>query len=218
MKKFITKKAINIIIKVLIILFSFTSCSSLNDNVQSDTKMDIEIQESSADEFSEANLEELGGKIRDLNTRPGINDVVIMVNGYPITRKDIEVQKIYDEFSQSKSNTEDIINSLIRYRVIKCEADRLNVNVEQSTVSEYIGQIKKSLENKEPGTEVILSMIKGAGATIDEYINVLELSAYDMFQRDALRKKLKKEKSEDFEAYIDELVQRAEIEFLQDII
>lgn len=189
------------ILAVVCLIFIFVSGCS-----QKDEKVSLPKNTSNTDEIIK-----ISEKIKNLDKISNINDVVIIVNGFPITRKDFETQKIYQRDAQNKN----IIDSLIRTKAIKSEAIRLNIQPSKEKINAYLTQIRESISNKEEGSETITTYIKTLGLSIEEYLELLEESTYDMYQREALWEYVsEKDNLADYEEYVDNLAKKADIKFV----
>ena len=179
-----------------------------------DTGKDVSISSNDAD--SDTNEKELwysiGARIKGISMIQGIDDPAILVNGYSITKKEIETQKILKDAPNSSSLKENI-NLMIRAKVVWAEAIRLGIQPSQDRINAYVEQSKEGLGEGTP--EMILSYIEGMGITQEEYLAMLEKAAYEMFQKEALWTFVESsQKDKDYERYVDGLVKKANIEIL----
>ena len=222
----INKKQINVlffksiaVISMLILMSSFSGCvhketmSMDTDSEGDNSEINIFEQEQNVKNDIESWLF-IGLKVRELDSRPGMNEPVILVDGYSIIKKEIEIQKIYSECLNNATIKENIV-SLIREKAIKAEATRLGVQPPREKIEAYLEQVKRSLNEKTIGTETILAYMEGLEITQEEYLSMLEETAYDMYQREELRILLESlHKEKDYEEYVNEIVKRAKIEIL----
>lgn len=214
---------------VIIILFWETVCCDLTVNIMPDKpegmtfeannkpkeKSQIQISEymanNSGDEVEI--IKSIYRKIIDLSKRDGINDVIITVNGYDITRMDFEAQKISQK-TDSPEQEKEILYSLIKKRVLTSEAERLKIEPMQSSINDYMEQTKIILEEGGRDIEALQMYIDASYSSTEEYLIELEKSAYYMFQRDALRQYVEGLKKYDsFEEYVAIVIYNADIEF-----
>jgi len=159
----------------------------------------------------------VGTRIRALDDIPGIDEPVILVNGQPITRRNVEVIKIWGMMQNSFSLREGI-NAFIRDKVAILEAARLGIEPSQDAIEAYMRDIT---ENFEEGlgdfVEMMLSHLDGLRITLDEYFVQLEIMAYDSFLLDELWFYIEPQgRYPNWEAYVDSLVSRASIQFLDE--
>ena len=207
-----------VFVNIIFIIMCFFGCAPKGTNADIDDKIDvvssdipIQGQEEGMDSDTWLSL---GAEIRELNSISGMDEPVILVNGYPITKKEIETQKIYSKYL-GKETLKESIDSLIRARVAKTEAMRLDIQPSREKIDAYLKQVDETLKNKAVGTETIFAYMEGAGITQEEYLSTLEETSYDMFQREALWESVKASQNDkDYEQYMDELVCNAEIEIL----
>ena len=192
-----------VFVNIIFIIMCFFGCAPKGTNADIDDKIDvvssdipIQGQEEGMDSDTWLSL---GAEIRELNSISGMDEPVILVNGYPITKKEIETQKIYSKYLGKA----------------KTEAMRLDIQPSREKIDAYLKQVDETLKNKAVGTETIFAYMEGAGITQEAYLSMLEETSYDMFQRKALWESVKaSQKDKDYENYIDELVRNAEIEIL----
>ena len=71
-------------------------------------------------------MREKGEEYKNIYSNSENEDVVILVNGYEILRRDIEIQKTLGPLFNNITE-EDIIDDAIKNMVIKSEAERLNI-------------------------------------------------------------------------------------------
>lgn len=155
-----------------------------------------------------------GKRIRELDNIAGIDDSAMLINGHPITKREIETQKIHSEIFMI-TTVKESIESLIQQKAVEAEAIRMNIYPPQEKINTYIKQVDESLKNKVKGTEMIFAYMKGMGITQDEYLSMIEESAYEMYQREALWTKVQSlQKDKDYNKYVDELVKSAKVEFI----
>jgi len=160
----------------------------------------------------------------------GIDEPVIVVNGEPIRRREIEVMKIYDDVSLDTFSLRENIDSMIRDKVILQEARRQDLHPSQDRINDYIEPLVRLVEE---GDEWILAIIEGLGQTKEEFFAEQEKLAYDMFLKEALWLPIYEEQrneieveairrnvdynlvvQEFYERFVDELVENADIEIL----
>ncbi len=177
-------------------------------------KYDYEASESTLNNDEELNdlWFSVGLKYKELSSVPGIDDPVIIVNGLNITRKTIEYQKALQMLPNSKPLKDEIV-SIVRQKVVQSEAIKRGIKPSQESIDEYLKGEMDALKEEIPGTETILSYIKGMGITIEEYIETQEELAYSMYQRSELWLSVE-DTQESHDKFVDSLVEKAEIEIL----
>ena len=183
----------------------------------------------------------MGERVRNLSLIPGIDDPAILVNGHPITRRQIETDNIFaNRFAEVEplNTVIDSANRLIRENISLQVAKHLELQPSQEAINGSMESIRALIEH-ESGRHI--SFIEGLGMTIDEYLAMRESNAYNNFLiavlkeyfRDAnfseiraaadIRMEETNEAShraflnvvsEFFERYVDELVEQADIEIL----
>ena len=213
---------VNITILLLLIILCFSGCvqkeESMNavfsENMNSEEKND---RITNGETTNDVHLwTEIGQKIKNLESLSNINEAVIIVNGYNITKKDVETQKIYAEFLKDEDIREKIYG-LIKTKVIETEAKRLGISPDEEAINEYIKQSKDALEKGETGTEILLALMTGLGVTTEEYLSILREEIYTLYQSSALQQHLEqRENNFDYSIYTEDLVNKAEVEFLDE--
>lgn len=214
---------------LIIILFWETECCDRNVIIMPDKPegMTFEVnnkpKEESQIEISEymANnsgdeveiIKSIYKKIIDLSKRDGINDIIITVNEYDITRMNFEAQKIAQR-ADTPEQEKEILYSLIKNRVLTSEAERLKIKPLQSSIKDYMEQTKIILEEGGRDAEALQMYIDASYSSTEEYLIELEKSAYNMFQRDALHQYVEGLKKYDsFEEYVAIVMHNADIKF-----
>lgn len=204
-----------------LIIFGFAFDSENTNAVTSEnepTPTDFYITEEEQQAMNKEKIEKaasLGRKSKALSDVTGIDETVIIVNGYQISRRHYENKKLEGESMDSPMTVKNCVDSLVQTFAIKSEAERLNIKPLQQDIDNYMEQYKKALESKSQGTEIPLAYIEALGISVDEYLIELEKSVYNMFQREEFRKYLESEKGiTDFDKYFDELAKKADVEFL----
>lgn len=144
------------------------------------------------------------------------DDVVILVNGYEILRKDVEIQKTLAPLFNNITE-KDIINDAIKNLVIKSEAERLGIKPQQNDIDKYMEQMQNAFDNNYEGMDLLISYLESAGITLEDYMISLKVSAYNIFQRDELRKYVDS-KNLDYDKYIEDLINGADIQFNDEIL
>ena len=219
-KQIMNFKHIRFIVLVSILLtFYLSGCMKDKTSVGVETEKDkvnvnTSIQEQNMKTESDM-WKSIGARIRELDMVPEIDEVAILVDGYSITKKEFETQKIYSEILRNatiKESTE----ALIRAKAIEAEAIRMNIYPSKEKIEVYLRQVDESLKNRVNGTETIFAYMEGMGITQKEYLSMLEKSAYAMYQREALWASVESlQKDKDYEQYVDEVVNNAKIEFIE---
>ena len=202
----------------VVLIFCFSGCS-YKKTVE---RNEIEMYESNEEVSTQKPIEitntdawtKIGEEIRKLDDISGIDETVIIVNGQSITKKEIETQKIYAKNLGDKT-LNDYIKSIIRDKVIKAEAIRLDIEPLQESIDVYLNHVDVVLEEKAVGTETVFALMEGMKISKKEYLALQEKVAYDMYQREALWKAVELTQEEkNYEEYIDTLVGNATITVL----
>ena len=68
----------------------------------------------------------LGQKIKALSDNPEMSNVIIVVNDYEITKKDVETERIMSATPHSET-FEERVAKIIRDKVLETEAERLEI-------------------------------------------------------------------------------------------
>lgn len=223
---------------LLIYIFVLSACT----NVQKHTENTEIINESNQNSMASMNFDEtdtymiyftIGSRLKSLSNISGINEPVIIVNNKAITRKDIEIERIYIDYLDSIT-LKDRIELLIKNTVLTIEANNLGIEPSQENIMAYMENIKKAM-NYDDGQ--ISGYMDGMGITEEEHIASNENIAYNMYQREALWQKVKQPlenkivkeakkrnvsltevEREYYEKYVDDLVENADIKFLDNEI
>lgn len=169
-----------------------------------------------------------GTKIKELK---GIDTdaAVILVNGEKITAYDIESCRILTEIFE-KNDLEERIKDIVRDKVVECEANRRNIEPDAEELKAYLEQSRTLIENGE--VPYIEEYIRGRGITKEEYLDEMAESEYKIRKNAELYKIILEERYEEIEnnksketdesisdkeyidKYVDDLVEKAEIEYL----
>lgn len=202
----------------IILIFCLSGCS-YKKTVE---RNEIEVYESNKEVSTQKPIDitntdtwtKIGEEIRKLDDISGIDETALIVNGQSITKKEIEIQKIYTKNLEDKT-LNDYIKSIIRDKVIKAEAIRLGIEPLQESIDVYLNHVDMALEEKAVGTETVFALIEGMKISKKEYLALQKKVAYDMYQREALQKAVESTQQEkNYEEYIDTLVENATITVL----
>ena len=143
----------------------------------------------------------------------GIDEIVMYVEDLPVTRREIETERLYLKDKSIKG----AVDLLIWEYAAKAEAERLKIYPPQEKINAYFEQTKQSIEDKVPGTETIYIAMDVMQLSIDEYLEKSEEVIYNLYQREALWKYISDEDSlEDknaYDAYFDNLMKNAKVKF-----
>lgn len=215
-------------------VFVFSACSNVQkhtenlDIINKDNQYSVETVD-----FNDVDIYEIyftiGSKLRSLSDIPGIDDPVMLINENAITKKDVESEKIYIEYLHSITLKERI-ELLIKNMVLTIEARKLGIEPVQEDIINHMENIKKA-NDYDDGQ--ISGYIDGMGITKEEYLDVNEELAYNMYQRQALWQTVKKSmeneitreskkrglpisdvEKEYYEKYVDVLLEGADVEIL----
>ena len=215
-------------------VFVFSACSNVqkhtenSDIINKDNQYSVETVD-----FNDVDIYEvyftIGSKLRLLSDIPGIDDPVMLINGNAITKRDVESEKIYIEYLHSITLKERI-ELLIKNMVLTIEASKLGIEPVQEDIINHMENIKKA---NDYDVGQISGYIDGMGITKEEYLDVNEELAYNMYQRQALWQTVKKSmeneitreskkrglpisdvEKEYYEKYVDSLLESADVEIL----
>lgn len=207
------------ILAAVIGILSLTSCSGQESRNSDFMSTAIQEDNSNTDDFASYDEEtqkelwySVGVKCKELSTVPGIDDPVILVNGLQITKRTVEFQKALQILPNSKPLKDEII-SIVRSKVVQSEAIKRGIQPSQESIDAYLEQNLDVLKNEASGSAPILAYIEGMGMTIEEYMETQEELAYNMYQRSALWLSVKATQ-ESYDKFVDELVEKADIEIL----
>ena len=166
-------------------------------------------------------------EIRNLSLIPGIDDPVIMVNGSPITRREIERQHI---IAQGTRSLNDVIVQMIRDKVVIQEAVRLGLELDQSRLNNTMEIIIEVMSDSSEFSYILITtQIKGLGVTEAGVLAMMQEDFYKIILTSQLFDHIIDEAREEigwhisyssdseqefFERYVDDLVNNAHIEFL----
>lgn len=160
----------------------------------------------------------IGREIKALDDISGIDETVILVDDYPITRKTFEVQRIYTKYIKN-TTLKEAIEEIIKNTAIKAEAERLNIQPSEEKIDAYIESVDSTLREDVTGAEIDIALIEGLGITREEYILQQREIAYNMYQREALWLSVEdSQKDKDYDQYMDEIAKKADVEILDEEI
>ncbi|MBE7052212.1 MAG: hypothetical protein E7395_06555 [Ruminococcaceae bacterium] len=153
-------------------------------------------------------------KIRELDSISGIDDVVVIVSGKGITRRDVETAKIMRgvDITNDNETVKSILHNLMKHKAMKAEAERLNIEPDAADVEKYWKPIKDEIYDENADEFAKADMIS-LGLTKEEYVQRHIQIGYDMYQREALFK-FAAPAHGDYDRFADELIKKAKIEFL----
>ncbi|SHH34416.1 hypothetical protein SAMN02745221_02180 [Thermosyntropha lipolytica DSM 11003] len=172
---------------------------------------------------------QLGKKIAYEKNKKENEQIILLVNGDPITRKDFNIQKILLEAGGQKATDEDIINKLIEIQVLYQEAEKRNLVPELKEAEKFAHQQKQMLtaDPKPENADLILEYIKGQGLTVDEFFEQ-NIKGYQKGLalanlRQAVEKEQEKKSGEQIDAaareqnwndFKQKLIQQAKVEYI----
>jgi hypothetical protein len=111
------------------------------------------------------------GQMISQEVKKNDEQVVMIVNGDPITKKDYAIQKILLQTTDEKVSDETVKNKLIETTVIYQEAKRRGLEPSLNEAQEF-AKMQKNLLLSEPKAEnadLIIEYIEAQGFTVDEY-------------------------------------------------
>lgn len=101
--------------------------------------------------------------------------VVIWVNGLPISNNELQMRFRLQKASGLGTQTiKEVKNELIREKVIKKEAEKLNLLPTDEEVNKFISKEKEIVKNNPEYEAAVKKLISDWGLTEDEYWNVYE--------------------------------------------
>jgi len=111
------------------------------------------------------------GQMISQEVKKNDKQVVMIVNGDPITNKDYAIQKILLQTTDVKVSDETVKNKLIETTVIYQEAKRRGLEPSINEAKEFAMMQKKLLlsEPKAENADLIIEYIEAQGFTVDEY-------------------------------------------------
>ncbi len=138
-------------------------------------------------------------------------DIILSVNGYDISQELVDNIKLqYSSFGKEVAE-EQIIERLIREKVILSAAKEEGISVSKEEVEKLTDETFSKLQEDEKSTQFLNSLLEKNNMSLEEYkaqsFNAYELSLYSQ----KLSEKITHEKQIQFENYIDELVKKADI-------
>jgi len=154
----------------------------------------------------------MGARIKALSDIPGIDDIVILVEGISITRREIETQSILDN-SYGAVLLKETVDDIIREKAVQAEAVLLGIEPSQDNINSYLEQIRLGFENDVTGNELLLSYLEGMEMTVEEYLETMDKVAYVMFQGGALWASIESLQTyKTYEEYANDLMSKAKVE------
>jgi hypothetical protein len=111
------------------------------------------------------------GQMISQEVKKNDEQVVMIVNGDPITKQDYAIQKILLQTTDEKVSDETVNNKLIETTVIYQEAKRRGLEPSLNEAQEF-AKMQKNLLLSEPKAEnadLIIEYIEAQGFTVDEY-------------------------------------------------
>lgn len=171
----------------------------------------------------------LGQKTANILQNSASNTDDILTDGSIITQKDIELLRLKKDFLGLTDTEDEMVNQLIRQRVIFKEADRLNLTINHDEAKQQIidimNQAEKSTQSAneaertsaEQTLSFINSYIDGLGITRDEYFDlaaneqheIAAAAALQAYFKDTLTTEIANDPvlfAEAWNNYVDELV------------
>lgn len=193
---------------------------STEQTVAGDVHNDATIHEEGITPYPDTGTEgeimfSIGVKTKELSNIPEIDDPAILVNGQPITKREIETQRIMDN-ARKTIPLKKSIDVLIRVKALQIEAEWLGIEPAQDRIDTYLEDIKSAFDSGEDvGNEVVFEYMKGLEMTEEEFLAEQKKAAYKLFRQAALWESVEPSKKyKDIKEYGNKLVEKAKIEFL----
>lgn len=113
------------------------------------------------------------GQLISSEVKDNNDQVIMVVNGDPVTKKDYVIQKILLQTTNQKITDEIVKNKIIETHVLYQEAQRQGLEPSKNEAKEFALMQKDLLlsEPKPENADLILEYIKGQGLTVDEYFD-----------------------------------------------
>lgn len=209
--------SIIIIIKTLLIVIISVSMVSCSEKIDVEKEADniyinssIETIQDNSNNVYQLKLNE----IKELYLMPDIEEIAIKVYNRNISKQQIELAKINNKYSIKNKKTEkEIIVNAITGKVIEEEAERLMIKPSQKDVDEYIRLLRDELNNDSVESNEIKDYIVASRLSEDDYLKQQAENIYYIYQKELFFKYLKEEKI-DYDKYVEDLISKADIEFL----
>jgi hypothetical protein len=111
------------------------------------------------------------GQMISQEVKKNDEQVVMIVNGDPITKQDYAIQKILLQTTDEKVSDETVNNKLIETTVIYQEAKRRGLEPSLNEAQEFAKMQKNLLlsEPKPENADLLIEYIEAQGFTVDEY-------------------------------------------------
>lgn len=207
----------SIIIKTLLIVIISVSMVSCSEKIDVEKEADniyinssIETIQDNSNNAYQLKLNE----IKELYLMPDIEEIAIKVYNRNISKQQIELAKINNKYSIKNKKTEkEIIVNAITGKVIEEEAERLMIKPSQKDVDEYIRLLRDELNNDSVESNEIKDYIVASRLSEDDYLKQQAENIYYIYQKELFFKYLKEEKI-DYDKYVEDLISKADIEFL----
>ena len=145
---------------------------------------------------------------------PDIDKVVIKVHDRDILKEQIELAKINNKYSIKNKKTEkEIIVNAITGKVIEEEAERLMLKPDREEIDEYVNFVKEELNNRSAERNEIKDYISVSRLSEDDYLKQQSENIYHIYQKELFFEYLKSQNI-DSDKYVEDLISKADIEFL----
>lgn len=201
------KKFFILLILFILLIFAFLFYWRKVDIINSEISSENNVTDNKYQPYSA----ELIHEIKEVMETPGINEAAIVVNGYEISKKYIEIRKLERKIVDDKAIKE-IIDSNIELYVIISEAERLGIKPDKEKFLQHIKEVDNAFYNDEYAYKKVSEYVGILGITISDYLEETNKSTYNVFQKNEYRKYVE-QKGENFEAHIQQLIKKADIKF-----
>ncbi len=170
------------------------------------------------------------GQMISQEVRKNDEQVVMIVNGDPITKKDYAIQKILLQTTDEKVSEQTVKNKLIETTVVYQEAKRRGLEPSLNEAKEFAKMQKNLLlsEPKPENADLLIEYIEAQGFTVDEYFEAnvegyrkgLAMANLRNIIFDETIEKMGSEvtfetKYDVFNSYINDLIEESNVEFVE---
>ncbi|NPV29525.1 MAG: hypothetical protein HPY58_07700 [Firmicutes bacterium] len=114
----------------------------------------------------------VGQKLRENESIPDKDKIVMVVNGMPVTKKDFENQRALLSFERESVSDDEVREKIIEKTVLYEEAKKRGLTVSLEEAKQFSQRMKKEAFGSDvENPELIKNYIEGQGLTIDEFFD-----------------------------------------------